>query len=162
ALTRPRRGVDRLDRPLHGVLRTRRDRGGAAVAPCGVPSPRHRLARAPPPSPRGNPQHHPPICPPRPPSSPPPPPTPPRVAPPGRTFFSLVVFFRQVALVAEDLSPRLRELVSTRVLDRARVLGAALRVAYLVSASTTGVLPKTPMVVERGRLLLRFDNGFKA
>jgi hypothetical protein len=30
------------------------------------------------------------------------------------------------------------------------------------SASTTGVLPKTPMVVERGRLLLRFDNGFKA
>ena len=67
-----------------------------------------------------------------------------------------------VGLVDEELSPRLRELVSTRVLDRARVLGAALRVAYLVSASTTGVLPKTPMVVERGRLLLRFDNGFKA
>src|SRR5262249_1536210 len=80
---------------------------------------------------------------------------------PGPTFFSLAVFSRPVGLVAEDLSPRLRELVSTRVLDRARVLGAALRVAYLVSASTTGVLPRTPMVVERGRLLLRFDNGFK-
>ena len=80
---------------------------------------------------------------------------------PGRTFISLAVFFRHVGLVDEELSPRLRELVSTRVLDRARVLGAALRVAYLVSASTTGVLPKTPMVVERGRLLLRFDNGFK-
>jgi exopolyphosphatase/guanosine-5'-triphosphate,3'-diphosphate pyrophosphatase len=48
------------------------------------------------------------------------------------------------------------------LLDRARVLGAALRVAYLISASTTGVLPKTPMVVERGRLVLRFENGFKA
>jgi len=80
---------------------------------------------------------------------------------PGRTFLALAVFFRHVGLVDEELSPRLRELASTRVLDRARVLGAALRVAYLVSASTTGVLPKTPMVVERGRLLLRFDNGFK-
>jgi exopolyphosphatase/guanosine-5'-triphosphate,3'-diphosphate pyrophosphatase len=81
---------------------------------------------------------------------------------PGRTFISLAVFFRHVGLVDEELSPRLRELASTRVLDRARVLGAALRVAYLVSASTTGVLPKTPMVVERGRLVLRFDNGLKA
>src|SRR5262249_2154096 len=44
ALTRPWRGVDRLDRPLHGVLRARRDRGRAPVAPCGVPSRRHRLA----------------------------------------------------------------------------------------------------------------------
>ncbi len=81
---------------------------------------------------------------------------------PGRTFIALAVFFRHVGLVDEELSPRLRELASTRVLDRARVLGAVLRVAYLVSASTTGVLPRTPMVVERGRLMLRFDNGFKA
>jgi exopolyphosphatase / guanosine-5'-triphosphate,3'-diphosphate pyrophosphatase len=47
------------------------------------------------------------------------------------------------------------------MLDRARVLGAALRVAYLVSASTPGVLPKTPMLVERGRLVLRFDESLK-
>jgi exopolyphosphatase/guanosine-5'-triphosphate,3'-diphosphate pyrophosphatase len=81
---------------------------------------------------------------------------------PGRTFIALAVFFRHVGLGDEELSPRLRELASTRVLDRARVLGAALRVAYLVSASATGVLPKTPMVVEHGRLVLRFDKGFKA
>ncbi len=81
---------------------------------------------------------------------------------PGRAYIALAVFFRHVGLVDEELSPRLRELASTRVLDRARVLGAALRVAYLVSASTTGVLPKTPMVVERGRLVLRFENGLKA
>jgi exopolyphosphatase / guanosine-5'-triphosphate,3'-diphosphate pyrophosphatase len=80
---------------------------------------------------------------------------------PGRTFLALTVFFRHVGLVDEELSPRLRELATTRVLDRARILGAALRVAYLVSASTTGVLPKTPMVVERGRLVLRFKNGLK-
>jgi exopolyphosphatase/guanosine-5'-triphosphate,3'-diphosphate pyrophosphatase len=81
---------------------------------------------------------------------------------PGRTFIALAVFFRHVGLVDDELSPRLRELASTRVLDRARVLGAALRVAYLVSAAATGVLPRTPMVVERGRLVLRFDNDFKA
>ena len=81
---------------------------------------------------------------------------------PGRTFLALAVFFRHVGLIDEELSPRLRELASTRVLDRARVLGAALRVAYLVSASTPGVLPKTPMLVERGRLVLRFENGLQA
>ena len=81
---------------------------------------------------------------------------------PGRTFLALAVFFRHVGLVDEELSPRLRELATTRVLDRARVLGAALRVAYLVSASTTGVLPKTPMLVERGRLALHFENGLAA
>ena len=48
------------------------------------------------------------------------------------------------------------------ILSASSALQRPLRVAYLVSASTTGVLPKTPMVVERGRLLLRFDNGFKA
>src|SRR4029077_4059687 len=80
---------------------------------------------------------------------------------PGRTFISLAVFFRHVGLVDDELSPRLRELATTRMLDRARVLGAALRVAYLVSASTTGVLPKTPMLVEKGRLVLRFANATK-
>jgi exopolyphosphatase / guanosine-5'-triphosphate,3'-diphosphate pyrophosphatase len=81
---------------------------------------------------------------------------------PGRTFIALAVFFRHVGLIDEELSPRLRELASTRVLDRARVLGAALRVAYLVSASTTGILPKTPMLVERAHLVLRFENGLDA
>lgn len=79
----------------------------------------------------------------------------------GRAFLALAVFFRHVGLLHdEDLSPRLRELVSTRMLDRARVLGAALRVAYMVSASQPGVLPKTTMKVERGRLVLRLEGRF--
>ena len=81
---------------------------------------------------------------------------------PGRTFIALAVFFRHVGLVDEELSPRLRELASTRLLDRARVLGAAFRVAYLVSAAATGVLPKAPMLVERGRLVLRFGAEIEA
>jgi exopolyphosphatase/guanosine-5'-triphosphate,3'-diphosphate pyrophosphatase len=48
------------------------------------------------------------------------------------------------------------------MLDRARVLGAALRVAYLTSASMPGVLPYTPMVVERGKLKLKLRGKFRS
>jgi len=41
-----------------------------------------------------------------------------------------------------------------RMLDRARVLGAAMRVAYIITAGQGGVLPKTPMNVKRGKLVL--------
>ena len=77
---------------------------------------------------------------------------------PGRAYIALAVFFRHMGLLHdEELSPRLRELASTRTLDRARVVGAALRVAYLVSASQPGVLPRTPLKVERHRLVLKLE-----
>jgi exopolyphosphatase/guanosine-5'-triphosphate,3'-diphosphate pyrophosphatase len=77
---------------------------------------------------------------------------------PGRAFIALAIFFRHVGLLRdEELSPRIRELASTRTLDHARVLGAALRVAYLVSASQPGVLSRTPLKVERHRLVLRLE-----
>ncbi len=79
---------------------------------------------------------------------------------PGRTFLALAVFFRHVGLVDDELSPHVRELASARMLDRARVLGAALRVAYLVTAGMPGVLPATPMVVERGKLRLVLEGKF--
>ncbi len=81
---------------------------------------------------------------------------------PGRTFLALAVFFRHVGLVDDELSPQVRELASARMLDRARVLGASLRVAYLASASMPGVLPHTPMVVERGKLKLKLRGKFAA
>ncbi len=36
-----------------------------------------------------------------------------------------------------------------------------MRVAYMVSASMPGVLPGTPMRVERGRLVLRMEGKFE-
>ena len=81
----------------------------------------------------------------------------------GRAYLALAVFFRHVGITnTDDLSPRMRELASTRMLDRARVLGAAMRVAYMVSASMPGVLPKTPLRVERGRLVLHLPDRFAA
>jgi exopolyphosphatase / guanosine-5'-triphosphate,3'-diphosphate pyrophosphatase len=79
---------------------------------------------------------------------------------PGRAFLGLAVFFRHVGLVDDELSPHVRELATARMLDRARVLGATLRVAYLASASMPGVLPATPMVVDRGKLKLRMRGQF--
>jgi exopolyphosphatase / guanosine-5'-triphosphate,3'-diphosphate pyrophosphatase len=79
---------------------------------------------------------------------------------PGRTFLALAVFFRHVGLIDDELSPHVRELASARMLDRARVLGAALRVAYLVTAGMPGVLPATPMMVERGKLRLSLEGKF--
>jgi exopolyphosphatase/guanosine-5'-triphosphate,3'-diphosphate pyrophosphatase len=81
---------------------------------------------------------------------------------PGRTFLALAVYFRYMGLIEGELPPRLRELASTRMLDRARVLGASMRVAYLVSASMPGVLPKTPLRVNRGKLSLRLNGKHAA
>jgi len=79
---------------------------------------------------------------------------------PGRAFVALAVFFRHVGLIDDELSPRLRELASPRIIDHARVLGTAMRVAYLVSAAMPGVLPRAPLRVERGRLVLRLEGEF--
>jgi exopolyphosphatase/guanosine-5'-triphosphate,3'-diphosphate pyrophosphatase len=81
---------------------------------------------------------------------------------PGRAFLALAVFFRHVGLIDQELAPHVRELATARLLDRARVLGAAMRVAYLVSAAMPSVLPNTPMVVERGKLKLKLGGRFVA
>ena len=76
---------------------------------------------------------------------------------PGRAFLALAVFYRHAGLGEDEPSPHLRELASTRILDRARILGAALRVAYLVSASMPDVLTRAPLRVEKGKLVLRLE-----
>ena len=78
---------------------------------------------------------------------------------PGRAYLALAVYFRHMGLSEEDLSPRLRELATTRMLDRARVLGAAMRVAYILTAGQGGLLPKTPMMVKRGKLTLKLPGA---
>ena len=81
---------------------------------------------------------------------------------PGRAYLALAVYFRHAGVGEDELSPRLRELASTRMLDRARVLGAAFRVAYIISAAQSGVLPKTPMQVKRGKLVLSMQGKSRA
>ena len=79
---------------------------------------------------------------------------------PGRAFLALCIFFRHVGVTSEELSPRLRELATSRYLDRARVLGAVMRVAYMISASMPGVLPHTPLLVHKGKLVLKLKGKY--
>ncbi len=73
---------------------------------------------------------------------------------PGRAFIALSVFYRHVGLSDDELSPRVREIAPLRLLERARILGAAMRVAYIVSAATPGILPRVPLLCDSGRLVL--------
>jgi exopolyphosphatase / guanosine-5'-triphosphate,3'-diphosphate pyrophosphatase len=73
---------------------------------------------------------------------------------PGRAFIALSVFFRHVGLSLDQVSPRIRELTTTNMLDRARTLGAAMRVAYLLSAAMPGVLPRVPLRAAGQKLVL--------
>ena len=72
---------------------------------------------------------------------------------PSRAYLALPASYRHVSS-DQEVSPHARSLVSPRQLDRARLLGSAMRVAYIVSAAMPGVLPRAPMVVQRGRVVL--------
>ncbi len=72
----------------------------------------------------------------------------------GRAYMAVANFFRHVGLNDEELSPRIREIATTRILDRARILGGLMRVGYILSASMPGVLPRAPLHVSHGKLLL--------
>ena len=72
---------------------------------------------------------------------------------PSRAFLALAASYRHLS--NEDfVSPQSRSLVTARQLDRARILGAAMRVAYNISAAMPGVLPRAPMVCEKGQVIL--------
>ena len=72
---------------------------------------------------------------------------------PARAYLALAASYRHVSSEVE-IGGISRSLVSARQLDRARVLGGAMRVAYILSAAMPGVLPRTPMSARRGKVVL--------
>jgi exopolyphosphatase / guanosine-5'-triphosphate,3'-diphosphate pyrophosphatase len=61
---------------------------------------------------------------------------------PGRVFIALANLYRHEGIFDETLAPEIKTLASPRYIERARLLGAMLRVVYLLSASMPGVIPK--------------------
>lgn len=61
---------------------------------------------------------------------------------PGRAFIALANLFRHEGIYEDDLSPAMKALAGPRYIERARILGALLRVVYLFSASMPGMMPK--------------------
>lgn len=60
---------------------------------------------------------------------------------PGRAFIALANLFRHEGVFDDAISPEMRMLATPRYVERARLLGAVLRVVYLFSASMPGVIP---------------------
>jgi exopolyphosphatase/guanosine-5'-triphosphate,3'-diphosphate pyrophosphatase len=77
----------------------------------------------------------------------------------GRAFVALSVFYRYAGLSEQNEPPvMIQELVTPSMLERARVLGAAFRVAHLISAARPGVLPATHFRSRGRKLMLVFEH----
>ncbi|MCB1480273.1 MAG: Ppx/GppA family phosphatase [Rhodobiaceae bacterium] len=80
----------------------------------------------------------------------------------SRMFMALTVSHRHNGVNAPGLPDRLRAMVSARLQERARILGGALRVAYLVTASMSGVLDDTPIIKDGDKLVLELPKEREA
>ena len=72
---------------------------------------------------------------------------------PGRAFLALAASYRHMGLDA-DVNPQIRTLATARMLDRAHVLGGAMRVAYAISAGMADVLPRTSLHCTKSKVIL--------
>lgn len=61
---------------------------------------------------------------------------------PGRIFIALTNLYRHEGVFDETVASDLKTLAPPRYVERARLLGAMMRVAYLLSASMPGVIPR--------------------
>lgn len=61
---------------------------------------------------------------------------------PGRAFLALANLFRHEGVFQDGFAPELASLAGPHNLERARLLGAIMRVVYLLSASMPGVIPR--------------------
>ncbi len=76
-----------------------------------------------------------------------------------RAFLALAIFYRYAGLNAENEAPEIvRALIPQAMVERAKLLGAMFRVAHLISAAQTGVLPYTHFRNQARKLLLVFDH----
>ncbi len=74
---------------------------------------------------------------------------------PGRAYLSLAVSLRHNGVAPEKANAVLRSLAGPRLFERARLLGALLRVAFPMSAGMDGALPRAPISVEDNKVTLR-------
>jgi len=85
---------------------------------------------------------------------------------PGRLFIALANYYRHEGSLKGELSPVFRNLLAQspdgeRSHERARILGSAMRVAYIISAGTPGIIKRTPLALEDGLLTLSLPPRFR-
>ena len=71
----------------------------------------------------------------------------------GRSFLSLAATLRYVGL-DEEVAMQIRSLMPAKMIDRASVIGAAMRIASVLAAGMPGVLPRAPLTGQKGKIVL--------
>ncbi len=82
---------------------------------------------------------------------------------PGRLFLALAIYFRHSGSgeqTAEQLSARLKKAIDRRALKRARIIGAAIRVAHMLSIGMSGIIDETRLSYDRGKLVLTIPQAY--
>jgi exopolyphosphatase/guanosine-5'-triphosphate,3'-diphosphate pyrophosphatase len=85
---------------------------------------------------------------------------------PGRIFLALAVYHRHVGsdegAAVDALSTRLRLTISKRAQKRARIIGAAVRTAHMLSIGMPGVIDETQLAHEGTTLVLTLPKSYAA
>ena len=87
---------------------------------------------------------------------------------PGRVFLALTNYFRHMGTGGDPegdgkdkLSERLKAIVSKKLYKRARIIGAAIRAAHMLSIGQPGIIDETPLSYERNKLVLDRPEGLR-
>lgn len=84
---------------------------------------------------------------------------------PGRIFLALAVYYRHVGGdegKGDDFSTRLKLVVSKRAQKRAKIIGAAIRAAHMLSIGMPGVIDETRLFYEGPKLVLALPRAYVA
>lgn len=73
---------------------------------------------------------------------------------PGRAYLALANYYRHVGLVDDAIGPGLERLITPRLRDRAKAMGAAFRVAYVLSTAMAGIIPRVRVSRRRRTIVL--------
>jgi exopolyphosphatase/guanosine-5'-triphosphate,3'-diphosphate pyrophosphatase len=82
---------------------------------------------------------------------------------PGRVFLALSVYYRHAGLGEthpDDFSEKLKIIASKRLQKRARIVGAAIRTAHMLSIGVAGVIDETPVGYEGNKLVLKIPKVY--
>ena len=88
---------------------------------------------------------------------------------PGRVFLALANYFRHTGVSGDadgegkdNLPERLQAIVSKKLYRRARIIGAAIRAAHMVSIGRPGIIDESPVGYERNKLVLTLPKAYAA
>jgi exopolyphosphatase / guanosine-5'-triphosphate,3'-diphosphate pyrophosphatase len=88
---------------------------------------------------------------------------------PGRVFMALASYFRHTGTSGDleedgrdELSERLKAIAPKKLYRRARIIGAAIRAAHMLSIGRPGIIDETPLSYERNKLVLTLPKAYAA